>query len=356
MLWMFLIVTFAVTALVAAAVAVKVGRSSGQKKVGILNAQADELEVKARDSEDSYTLQRQATAIRRQADDLKYELSSARRTVRTSIIIAAIAAVSAGIFALVGTFRTVGATEVGIPVSFGTVGDPLNPGVHFVAPWVNVETYPTRPVTVELAGDSKIVARTGDAGQMAVEVAARWKVDPARARDLYLQVRTGDDERISNEIVTKNLRQAVGQVYSVTGNLDAINDRTQVTEEIRAQLADQLAAYGITVEDINLRSVEPDEKTAATIAAYASQQQATRIAEEAKKTAEIEAQRRLIEANGLQAAADAVSEVSDAQARVLCMQVWQQTMAKAIDANQPVYTSPCTSSNAAIALPSTSGR
>lgn len=358
MLWIILIALFAIIAVIAAVVAIKVGRSHRPDMIDALRKEADELDRKARESQDPYALQREANTLRSKADRLRDDAYDARRTTRTSIIVAVTTGIIAVAFLFIGTFRTVGATEVGIPVSFGTVGEPLNPGIHFVAPWVNVETYPTRPVTVELAGDSKIVARTGDAGQMAVEVAARWKVDPTRARDLYLQVRTGDDERISNEIVTKNLRQAVGQVYSVTGNLDAINDRTKVTQEIKDQLTEQLAAYGITVEDINLRSVEPDEKTAATIAAYASQQQATRIAEEAKKTAEIEAQRRLIEANGLQAAADAVNSVSDAQAAILCMQVWQQTVAKAIEAGQPVYTSPCGGASTTIAVPSTttSGR
>jgi regulator of protease activity HflC (stomatin/prohibitin superfamily) len=191
---------------------------------------------------------------------------------------------------------------------------------------------------VELAGDEKIVARTADAGQMGVEVAARWKVDPAKAKELYMQVRTGDDDRISQDIVVKNLRQAVGQVYSVTGNLDALNDRTKTTEAIKQQLDEQLTKYGIVIEDVNLRSVEPDEKTANTIALYASQQQATRIAEEAKKTATIEAQRRLIEAQGLESAARAVSGISQEEAAVLCIQVWQQTVT---NSNTPVYTSPC---------------
>jgi regulator of protease activity HflC (stomatin/prohibitin superfamily) len=133
---------------------------------------------------------------------------------------------------------------------------------------------------------------------MQVEVAARWKVLPADAKNLFMQVRTGDDDRISQDIVVKNLRQAVGSVYSVTGNLDALNDRTKTTQAIKDQLQEQLTAYGIQIEDVNLRSVEPDEKTANTIALYASQQQATRIAEEAKKTATIESQRRLIEAQG----------------------------------------------------------
>lgn len=239
------------------------------------------------------------------------------------------------------TFKLVGPTEVGVPVSFGHVEDAIQSGVHFTAPWVDVETYPTRPVTVELSGEHVILARTADAGQMSVEVAARWRVEPQNAKELYMQVRSGDDEKISNDIVLKNLRQAVGQVYSMTGNLDAMNDRTKTTAAIKEQLQEQLDAYGIAVEDVNLRSVEPDAATAATISKFSSQQQATRIAEEAKKTATIEAQRRLIEAQGLEQSANAVTDISPDSAKILCMQIWQQVVSKGIEQGIGVYTNPC---------------
>ena len=237
--------------------------------------------------------------------------------------------------------KIVGPTEVGVPVSFGTVGDPIKSGFNVTAPWVDVETYPTRPVTVELAGDQVILARTADAGQMSVEVAVRWKVNPADAKELFMQVRTGDDDRISQDIVAKNLRQAVGQVYSTTANLDAMNDRTKATNAIKEQLQEQLDAYGIQVEDVNLRSVEPDAATAATISKFSSQQQATRIAEEAKKTATIESQRRLIEAQGLEQAANAVADIDSDSAKVLCMQIWQQVVSKGIEQGVAIYTNPC---------------
>jgi regulator of protease activity HflC (stomatin/prohibitin superfamily) len=254
----------------------------------------------------------------------------------------------AGIITFFSSFTLVQATEVGVPVAWGRVGTALPSGVHFVAPWVKVETYPTRPVTVELAADEKVLARTADAGQMTVEIAARWRVEPSRATELYLQVRTGDDDRISQEIIIKNLRQAVGQIYSVTGNLDALNDRVKTTQLIKEQLDEQLWKYGIIIDDINLRSVEPDEKTAATISQYASQQQATRIAEEAKKTAQIEAERRLIEAQGLEKSAKAVANLSSAQLQVVCMQVWQQVVTRGIDHSTPVYTNPCANTGSII--------
>ena len=246
------------------------------------------------------------------------------------------------------SFVVVNATQVGVPVAFGHVGKPLDNGVHFVAPWANVEEYPIRPITVQLTGQNAVIARTADAGQMTVELAARWRVEKQDASTLYYQSRTGDLGAITDNIVLPNLRQAVGQIYSVTGNLDAISNRDKVAEEIRTQLNKQLAVYGITVDTVSMRSVEPDSATASTISQYASQQQATRIAQEATKTATIEAQRRLIEAQGLKAASQAAAGMTPSELQSVCMQVWQQVITKGIDKGVPIYTNPCSSSSSGL--------
>jgi regulator of protease activity HflC (stomatin/prohibitin superfamily) len=249
---------------------------------------------------------------------------------------------------LVSTFTIVPATEVGVPVAFGHVGGHLNPGPHFVAPWVVVDKYPTRPITVQLTKGEKVIARTADAGQMSVEIAARWRVEKNDAKTLYFQSRTGDINAISETIVLPNLRQAVGQVYSITGNLDAISDRERVAENVRHQLNKQLSHYGIIVDSVSMRSVEPDNATAATISQYASQQQATRIAEEAKKTATIEAERRIIEAQGLKKAAAASGGMTSAELQSVCMQIWQQVITKGIEKGVAVYTNPCSNGNTSV--------
>lgn len=246
------------------------------------------------------------------------------------------------------SFIVVNATQVGVPVAFGHVGKPLDNGVHFTAPWANVEEYPIRPITVQLVGQDSVIARTADAGQMTVELAARWRVEKQDASTLYYQSRTGDLTAITDNIVLPNLRQAVGQIYSVTGNLDAISNRDKVAEEIRVQLNKQLVVYGITVDTVSMRSVEPDRITAATISQYASQQQATRIATEATKTATIEAQRRLIEAKGIDAAGKAVSNLTSAQLAAVCIQVWQQTINSGLSKGVPVYTNPCSNSSSSL--------
>lgn len=237
------------------------------------------------------------------------------------------------------------AAEVGVPVTLGKLGAAMQPGLHVVAPWTRVETFPTRPVNVELSGESEVTARTRDAGGMRVGVATRWKVEPEMAPELYLQVRTGDDAKISDTIVTPNLRQAVGLVYSQTGNLDANSDRAGVTAAIQKSLVDQLKRYGITVEDVNIRYVNPDDAVNDSIARFAAQQQATRIAEEGVKTSAAEAERQRVVAEGQKAAASQLRDISDAQANLLCVQTWERVMTESTKAGVPVYGNPCSGSS-----------
>lgn len=280
-----------------------------------------------------------------------YESESARKLRVTYGITSAVTGTIAGVFLVASSVVVISPTEIGVPVAAGTVGEPLNPGIQVKAPWVSVETYPTRPVVVELAGDARVNSRTADAGQLGVEVATRWQVDPARAAELYLQVRTGDDEQISNDLIIKNLRQATNSVYSATGSLVALKDSAATAALIKSELQEQLDKYGVIVEDVNIRSVTPDDRTATVVARKAQQEQETAIATEAKKTAEIEAQRRLIEAQGLKKAATALKGLTPAEASLLCQQTWERANKSAIEAGLVLNTSPCGGSSAGIIVP-----
>jgi len=233
----------------------------------------------------------------------------------------------------------VGAADIGVPVSLGHAGTPLSSGVHLKTPWTTVYTLPRRPLPVD---DMTVKARTQQAGQVTVTIGGRWHVDPDHATDTYLQVRTGDESRISREIVQRAVGQVVGEVYAGLDNITATKDRISPPREIKEQLTQSVARYGVVIDDVYLRAVEPDAKTSDSLARYAAQQAETQIAEEAQKTAAKEARRRQIEAGGLKAAAGSVPRISDQQVQLLCAQSWERMAAKAISAGVALYTSPCT--------------
>lgn len=251
------------------------------------------------------------------------------------------------------SFTIVKPAEVGVPISFGHLGTPVQPGAHMLAPWTKVETYPTRPLTID---DITVTARTKQAGQIKVTVAARWHVDPEHAADLYKQVRTGDEDKISHQVIDRNLSQAVGTVYNALENGPAVNDRAGATTAIRAELGQLLTPYGIALDDVYIRAAEPDDKTADSLARLAAQERETQIAKERQDTAAAEAQARLIEARGLETAAAAIPrDLTPQQVQALCLQAWERMVKAGISAGVPVYTT-CDGSGVTPVAPVTAKR
>lgn len=239
----------------------------------------------------------------------------------------------------------VGAAEVGVPITFGRAGQPLSSGFHVKAPWTAVESFPIRPFGVP---DVEITARTAQAGQVKAVVGARWHVDPARARDTYLQVRTGDEDRITKEVVDKALGQATGNVFVTRDNLTATTDRRGVEEALLVEVNRLVAPFGVVADNVFVRAVEPDGKTADALARVAAQQRETEIAVESQGTAREQAKARFLEAEGLKAAAGQVPAMSEQQVTALCLQAWERMAAKAIAAGVPLYTAPCGGSGVVI--------
>lgn len=246
------------------------------------------------------------------------------------------------------TFTIVNAAQVGVPVSFGKVGNPLSSGVHFVAPWTKVESFPIRPFAVP---DVTIAARTSQAGSVRVTAGARWQVVASEAKETYLQVRTGDEQKISETVVDKALGTAIGNVYVTLDNATATTDRVNAESLILNETNRLVNQYGIKINNVFLRSVEPDSTTSDALARVAAQQRATQIAILAVQTAEKQAEANRQQALGIQQAAKAVAGLMPVEVQALCINAWEREVAKGIEAGVPVYTNPCSAQQTSLAVP-----
>lgn len=239
------------------------------------------------------------------------------------------------------TFVVVQGYETGVPVAFGNVGHPMGSGAHFVAPWVNVETYPKRPLNVpNVVG----TARTSQSGQFTVTLGARWYTD--NASELYYQVRTGDENTITQTVVDPAEAQAIQNVYSNITNQQAINDRAHVEQLLLDETQRQLDRYGIKVDAVFLRSSEPDQHTSDVLAQLTSQQQQTEIAKAAQQTAIEQGKVQRQQADNLTAASQQLpANLTPQQQQLLCAQIWERAVTSAIARGVPLYTAPCGSSS-----------
>jgi regulator of protease activity HflC (stomatin/prohibitin superfamily) len=233
-------------------------------------------------------------------------------------------------------------TEVGVPISFGNVGQPMSSGLHVVAPWVNVETYPVRPFPVD---PLDVNARTRQSGSVQYRVQARWHVESDKASQVYLQIRSGDEDKIRDQVVDPSLTTAVGNVAVTFDNLEATTQRERFESELLAETQRLVTPYGLKIDQVFVRHIEPDQATSASISQLAQQQQQTRIASERVNTATQEALARAEEAKGLQKAATDVGNMSPTQLQAVCLQAWERVATAAANRGVPVYSQPCSASS-----------
>lgn len=235
--------------------------------------------------------------------------------------------------------------ETGVPVTFGSVGRSMGSGLHVVAPWTSVEAYPKRPLTVP---DVEIVARSAQGGQFTVTLGGRWFTN--NASELYFQVRTGDEDTITKNVVDPAMSQAIQNVYSNVTNQQAITDRATVEGMLLKETQKQLDRYGIKMDAVFLRKSEPDQHTSDVISQLTSQQQQTEIAKAAQLTAIEQGKVQKQQADNLTVAASQLPpSLTAQQEQLLCAQIWERAVTAAIAKGVTVYTTPCGAAPQAIA-------
>jgi regulator of protease activity HflC (stomatin/prohibitin superfamily) len=246
-------------------------------------------------------------------------------------------ALIAGLFSgIASCVHVISAYEVGVPVTFGKVGSPMNSGVNITSPFTNVTTFSTRPVDLNLSDKDVVEVRSSQGGVMYVEVTVKWAVTPAKAVALYRLA--GSEDAIQQRLVFPDSREIIRNVFARhTSEEGYTSAREKINAEIGDLIKERLAPRGIAVTTVNLRNVRPSEQLQEQIDRKIQQQQATERATEAARTATAEAERRRIEAEGIAKANKILNDsLSDKVLANQCIEAFKEAAAK-----NPVYAVPC---------------
>ncbi|MEU4268131.1 prohibitin family protein [Streptomyces sp. NPDC026092] len=249
----------------------------------------------------------------------------------------ALGAVLAGAFSLIASMTyVVSAYEVGVPVAFGKVGQPMTSGMHVKSPFTDVTTFSTRPVDLNLSDKDVVEVRSSQGGVMEVEVTVKWAVTPTKAVELYRLA--GSEESIQTRLVYPDSREIVRNVFArYTSEQGYASDREKINAEIGTLIKERLAPRGIDVTAVNLRNVKPSAALQTQIDRKIQQQQATERATEAARTAKAESDRRRIEAEGIARANKILNDsLTDKVLANQCIEAYKEAAAK-----NPVYAVPC---------------
>jgi regulator of protease activity HflC (stomatin/prohibitin superfamily) len=270
--------------------------------------------------------------------DLRIAQNREVRNIRRGI--GAISTIVGFILLSTGIFYRVNATEVGVPVTFGKIGDPVSSGLHVKNPFTEIKTLPVRPFT--LPEDIEVSVRTSQGGNVIAKYGARWVVNPEDAANVYLQVRTGDEEKISKDLVEKTLATAVGNVYVSYDNATATIARVQAEASVITEVNRLLSSYGVKVTQVFLRQVDPDEKTKDSLDRLSAAKNETSIAEQKVATAKQEAAAEAARASGAKGATSQIpNNLTPQQITVYCAQLWAKAQQDATERGQSLWTTPC---------------
>ena len=186
----------------------------------------------------------------------------------------------------------------------------LPQGYHVVAPWKKVIEYPISTETVYYTKssdgkddndkeDSSINVNTKDGKQVNVSVTYSFHMDAENLPAVFTKFRGRSTEEIEAGYVKNEMYQALNEVTSQYSLMDLVGDkRPEINAKVFEKFRNSLSEFGIIIETFNLSDVVPDEQTKEAIQKVVNAQNVYEQAKIEKQTAEVEAEKVRITAQG----------------------------------------------------------
>lgn len=276
--------------------------------------------------------------FRRMSPAQRAELNETSTKVGSAVILG-IVFLLALVLVLLNSIKIIGANEVGVASTLGTDVRVVGSGVKWVNPVSDITKYPTRPRTVEVT----VNVRTADNGYAALKLSTRWAVSRSGADVLFGEFPKKSNDEIESDVVTKNVKAAAAEFYGALTNQQAIDGRlysqNALGVEQKARLL--LTKHGIDTDAVQIQGVDPDGEMTRAINRVNSQIEDTKVAEESVNTAKKQAEQQAAAAQGLKDAAALVSNLTDSEYRILCLQAGERISNGNTQKGIPTYSLPC---------------
>lgn len=207
-----------------------------------------------------------------------------------------------GVVLLISMFTIVPAGHVGVQVLFGKVYPEVLPeGLHLINPLVSVKNISTR--TQEIFEHAESPSKEGL--NVVLEASLLYHVNPENAARLYQQIGPNYDQ----VVLTPQFRSAIRGVTVQHEAKDLYTSgRELIANQIAGDLRKSMAERGLVLEEVLLRRIQlPQMVEAAINDKLAAEQQAQRMQFVLAKETQ-EAERKRIEAKGIQDFQNIVSQ------------------------------------------------
>lgn len=224
-------------------------------------------------------------------------------------------------FMIPQTFYTqdIGESKVQVSWTGELVGQTTTPGVHFKAPWVSALTFDVRNNLVAYVGSGdtnysgnattgpQITFQDAEGVTGNMDLTVRYSIQPDAVLDLYSEYQT--QEAFVSKVISETVRSEARKATSSRTTIQVYSERADLNTEILLALEEKLSPLGVNIEDVAVQELRYSED----VVARFDDAQAARIAvdkaEAEQAAALVQAETRVIEAQG-QADANAILEQS----------------------------------------------
>lgn len=239
--------------------------------------------------------------------------------------------------------QDVGQTVVQRSITGEIVGATVQPGLHLKAPWVQTLPYDVRNNTITYVGAGtdnnsggsatgpQVTFQDKEGVSANLDIVVRYSIVPTAAESIY--ARYGTQESFVAQVITNDVRTVSRNVPAGFGTIELLNDRAAAGEKIREALAERWEDDGIIVEAVNLQEIRYPQAVTDRFAEAQNSRIEVDRAQADQDRARVEAETRVIAAQG---EADANRILSES----LTPEVLQQRYIEALNTSGTVFVVP----------------
>lgn len=201
----------------------------------------------------------------------------------------------AAFFLLAMSFVTVDAGRVGVVTRMGAVAGTLQPGPHFITPFVtSVHPISVQTLVVKPSED----ASSHDLQQVHTEVTLAYHFDPTHVAYFFSQLMDDGNNSVENKVVIPAILEAIKATTAQYDAQQLISERSAVRDQIEAFVKAKLASYHIVAETVSITDFHfsPDYEKA--IEAKVTAQQQAEKANNDLQRIKVEAEQKVAAAEG----------------------------------------------------------
>lgn len=192
-------------------------------------------------------------------------------------------------------FTQVPPRSVGVATSFGKPVHSYENGLHFKAPWWSVHDMDGTIQNDIYNGDNQIDVRLANNAKAKVDASVQWQLRIEGAEEAFMSYKDADISKIQSNVIDRNLKAAINEAMADYDPLNATDpanggsDLAAIQEDVLKRMQEKTRGQ-VDVISVTLPVISFDQATQSRIDSLQEEVAKTRKAEQAKSTAEQEAQ------------------------------------------------------------------